>query len=144
MSSDAQPAIPRIESRLLFHHVGVLVVSMHEARMQYARLFGEEHVSAVIEIDSQKVRVCFVRIGEGSFLELVESMDATSKVAGMLKRQTTYYHVGYKVDDIEKAVDEMQALNYKPGEYFFSEAFNGKRCIFLFSPQAHLIELIEA
>jgi hypothetical protein len=34
-------------------------------------------------------------------------------------------------------------MNYKTLDIFDSEAFEGKRCVFLFSPEAHLIELIE-
>ena len=131
------------DSQLVFHHVGVLVGSMEEAIRHYAALFGQTNISAISDIESQGVRVCFVKIGDGSYLELVEPMNEDSKVSRMAKKQVTYYHVGYMVKNIESAVSKMSDLNYKPGEYFASEAFGGKRCIFLFSPQAHLIELIE-
>ncbi len=128
---------------LEFHHVGVVVESIQTSAEHYAALFGKESISAIIHIDSQKVNVCFVKMGPDSFIELVEPVGEDSQVYKLLKKRVTYYHIGYKVNDIELAVSKMEAMNYKPMDYFNSEAFEGKRCIFLFSPEAHLIELIE-
>lgn len=135
----------KISSTLVFHHTGVIVRSMADARAEYARLFGEPALSVVYEVASQGVRVCFVHVGPHSCLELVEPVGPDSKVASIARRMATYYHVAYKTPDIEQAVAEMVAADFKlAGDYFASEAFGGQRCIFLMSRQAHLIELIEA
>jgi methylmalonyl-CoA/ethylmalonyl-CoA epimerase len=129
--------------KLNFHHIGIAVNSLTESRENYKALFGEKSISPVYNISSQQVKVCFVDMGNGSFLELVEPTTDESSIHRLRKKGITYYHTAYKVLDIEATVDELTVLNYKAFEYFNSEAFNGKRCIFLFSPDAHLIELIE-
>lgn len=128
---------------LEFHHIGLVVENMETSRMNYAGLFGESAVSKIIPIASQKVNVCFVNIGTGSFIELVEPVGEDSMVYKLLKKRVSYYHIGYRVGNIDSTVTKLESMNYKAMEYFNSEAFEGKRCIFLFSPEAHLIELIE-
>lgn len=129
--------------KLNFHHIGIAVSSIAESSENYKALFGEQCISKVYDISSQQVKVCFVDMGNGVFLELVEPTHEDSGIHRLRKKGITYYHTAYKVSDIEETVDELTNLHYKAFEYFNSEAFNGKRCIFLFSPDAHLIELIE-
>lgn len=133
-----------MKSELSFHHVGTLVEDMDSAVQNYTNIFGKESASAVIRVASQQVDVCFIKVGSSSYIELVHPYSEESKVFSMLKKRVTYYHTGYKVEDIVRAVAELEARDFKAMEYFSSEAFEGKRCIFLFSPDAHLFELIEA
>jgi catechol 2,3-dioxygenase-like lactoylglutathione lyase family enzyme len=128
---------------LSFHHTGLLVKSIDESVTYYAALFGQENISEKIFISTQNVNVCFVKIGVDNYLELVEPLGEESVVYALLKKKVGYYHMGYKIKDIEKGVKALEALYFKPMEYFRSEAFENRRCIFLFSPDAHLIELIE-
>ena len=128
---------------LSFHHIGLLVKDINISIEHYSELFGTENISKLYRIDSQKVNVCFVTIGDGSFIELVEPLGELSPVYNLLKKRTSYYHMGYKVENIEASIAKLEAMNYKTMEIFDSEAFDGKRCVFLFSPEAHLIELIE-
>ncbi len=128
---------------LEFHHVGLVVESIETSILHYSALFGTENISNIYKIDSQMVKVCFVKVGPSSFIELVEPIGEESQVFKLLKKRVSYYHVAYKVSQITEAVARFEALDYKAMAYFNSEAFDGKRCIFLFSPEAHLIELIE-
>jgi len=128
---------------LSFHHVGILVESIENSATQYSELFGKANISGITTIASQKVKVCFVKISEASFIELVEPIDQESVVYKLLRKRVNYYHIGYKVADILFAVSKLEQLNYKALDFFNSEAFDGKRCIFLFTPDAYLIELIE-
>ena len=127
---------------LNFHHVGLLVESISEALVHYTALFGEDRISAPVIVRSQKVRVCFIRIGPGQFLELVEPLADDSAVSGLLKKRIGYYHMAYTVDLLPPTVERMEQLNYKAMEYFESEAFPGQKCIFLVTPEGHLVELI--
>lgn len=130
-------------NELSFHHVGLLVESMEDSIEQYAQLFGRKNISQEFIIASQQVKVCFVQIADGQFIELVQPLNETSAVYKLLKKRISFYHMAYKVADIEATVKKLAALNYKPLEFFLSEAFHNKRCIFLFAPDASLIELIE-
>lgn len=128
---------------LEFHHVGLVVESIETSKQLYSLLFGTNNISNVFKIDSQKVNVCFVKVGPSSFIELVEPIGEESQVYKLLKKRISYYHVAYKVNQIEEAVVRLESMDYKAMDFFNSEAFEGKRCIFLFTPEAHLIELIE-
>lgn len=128
---------------LSFHHVGLLVQSIEDSMQQYVQLFGSKNISQLFNISSQQVKVCFVKIAEDSFIELVQPLSETSSVYKLLRKKISYYHTAYKVKDIVYAVQKLEELNYKPLEFFNSEAFENKRCIFLFAPDASLIELIE-
>lgn len=129
---------------LKFHHVAIVVDNIEVAKEHYADLFGKKSVSVVTKINSQNVNVCFIKVADEAYIELVEPNDDRSQVSKLLKKRVTYYHIAYKVEDIEGCVLELEKMNYKKMDFFNSEAFLGKRCIFLFSPEAHLIELIEA
>lgn len=128
---------------LEFHHVGLVVESIETSIHHYSALFGTENISNIYKIDSQKVNVCFVKVGPSSFIELVEPIGEESQVYKLLKKRVSYYHIAYKVNQIEEAVVRLESMDYKAMDFFNSEAFDGKRCIFLFTPEAHLIELIE-
>jgi methylmalonyl-CoA epimerase len=146
MIGDVKPGVNSLDGQftwLTFHHVGLLVDDIESSAKNYAEIFGQEKVSSLIEVSTQKVKVCFVKIGENGYLELVQAIDEDSAVYKLQKKKITYYHVGYMTEDIEASVAKLEQLNYKPMDFFVSEAFGGKRCVFLFSPEAHLIELIE-
>lgn len=129
--------------KLTFHHIGIAVNSIDEAAGNYKAIFGAESISPKYFVSTQQVNVCFINVGNGTFLELVEATSEDSSITRLRKKGYTYYHMAYLVADIEAAVAELVGLNHKAMDFFHSEAFKGKRCIFLFSPDAHLIELIE-
>jgi methylmalonyl-CoA/ethylmalonyl-CoA epimerase len=128
---------------LVFHHIGILVGNIEGAIGNYAKIFGKSSISQIYEIESQNVKVCFIGIASSAYIELIQPLSENSVVSKLLRKNISYYHIGYEVVDIEKEVKKLIDLNYKPIEYFNSEAFDGRKCIFLFSPDAHLIELIQ-
>jgi hypothetical protein len=129
---------------LLFHHTGIAVDSIVCSLVHYRKIFGSDKISEIFSIASQKVNVCFIEVAPGVYLELIEAMGDDSSIHRMRKKGISYYHVAYITKTIEETVSKLVELNFKPMEYFNSEAFENKRCIFLFSPEAELIELIEA
>lgn len=128
---------------LIYHHTGLIVSSIKESLEHYTAVFGEENISEVFTVTTQNVKVCFVKNGIESYIELVESIDDSSPVNRMLKKKISYYHLAYKVVSINKAIKQLEEVNYKSFELFSSEAFNGRKCCFLFNPDGHLIELVE-
>lgn len=130
-------------SDLIFHHTGLIVDNIKDSLVHYSAVFGEECISEIYTVRSQKVKVCFVKNGKESYVELVESIDEDSPVNIMLKKKISYYHLAYKVENINNSINHLENLNYKSLGIFNSEAFNGKKCSFLYTPDGHLIELIE-
>lgn len=133
-----------IPGNLQFHHVGLIVEDIHASAAQYGRVFGKEQVSEPVLVSSQQVYVCFIRNGAASFIELVQPAGEGSVVNKLLKKNVSYYHVAYTVEHVAAAMEAFEKLDYKALEPFQSEAFGGRTCVFLFSPEAHLVELIEA
>ena len=127
---------------LEFHHVGCAVASIEEALASYrpvARKIGE-----TIAIAEQGVRVCFIEIAPGSHVELVEPAAGGAMLSNLLKKRITYYHLGFVTKEFERTIEELTAEGYHHLNTFHSEAFDMRRCAFLASPVAHLIEIIES
>jgi methylmalonyl-CoA/ethylmalonyl-CoA epimerase len=134
---------PNFYDEFKFHHIGILVQSIAQSLEHYSVLFGKDNISEPIYISSQKVNVCFIKNGNNSSIELIEPTEEKSVVYKLLKKHVSYYHIGYKVKDIRHTIDKLERLNYKILQIFNSEAFGGNQCVFLFTPEAYLIELIQ-
>ena len=128
---------------LRFHHVGVIVSSIKKSLDHYKLMFSENKISKEFHIASQGVKVCFIETGNNVFLELIEPVDEGGSVAHLIEKKIKYYHAGYVVSNMDQTIDYLCSKDFKHLETFSSEAFDGKRCAFLYTPELHLIELIE-
>ena len=128
---------------LELHHIGNLVDDIDSAIETYKLLFGNNCASDKVFVATQGVYVCFIDIGKSVFLELIQPIDDSSLVYKMKKKGITYYHVAYKTKDFNAASEYLISCNYKTLNVFYSEAFENKRCQFMFSPEGSMIELIE-
>jgi methylmalonyl-CoA/ethylmalonyl-CoA epimerase len=129
--------------QMQFHHTGCLVSSIDESVETYSRIFGPDKISSKVKIGMQGVYVCFIEVGPGSFLELIEGVDEQSVVYKLMKRNTTYYHNAYTTRDFDATLAMLDAIGARHMNTFISEAFENKRCAFLYLPDGCLIELIE-
>ncbi len=125
-----------------FHHTGLLVKDINSTIEFYKNTFGFTEVSEIFQITNQKVKVCFIKNGTDSFLELVMPEEENEAMYKMLEKKVNYYHVGYKVDDFDQALKTLEEGTILLNT-FNSEAFDGKRCAFVYSREMHLIEIIE-
>lgn len=128
---------------LTFHHVGCLVDNIEEALKSYSGLFASDSISEKIFISAQGVFVCFVEMRDKSYIELIQSASADSIVARLKKQGISYYHIGYTVKDFDKALEALESRHYKLINTFQSEAFNGKKCAFMYTADGQLVEVIE-
>jgi len=129
---------------LKFHHTGCLVENISNTIQEYRKLLGENlEISDIYNIEDQKVSVCFLKLNEGVFLELIEPKEDNIRLKKMLKRGETFYHIAFMVNEIDNVIADLVNNNYKVVSYFKSEAFGNKKCAFLYSSDTHLIEIIE-
>ena len=128
---------------LELHHIGNLVEDIDSAVLTYRLLYGEECASDKIFVSSQGVFVCFINTGKNVFIELVQPVDETSSVFRMRKKGISYYHLAYVTKNFETTSEYLLSCNFKVLNLFYSEAFENKRCQFMYSPEGELIELIE-
>ena len=91
-------------------HVGIAVKSIDEAAKLYQDLGLSVQGTEVVE--SQKVKVAFITIGE-SRIELLESTAPDGNIAKFIESKGEgIHHLAVKVDNIEKALEELAAKGY--------------------------------
>jgi methylmalonyl-CoA/ethylmalonyl-CoA epimerase len=125
-----------------FHHVGCAVDSIKDYLKLYRESLGFTQVSEIILVKAQDVQVCFVEIGPGSYIELIEPISDHSPLEKF--KRIGYYHICFLVEDIDQTVEQLTSQGFLLISLFPSEAFNNRRCSFLVNPFGHLIELAEA
>lgn len=126
------------------HHVGCAVSSIEDGLRPYSVGLGFSRISRVVEIASQKVRVCFVETAPAVFVELVQGLTDDSPVSSFLKRRQYYYHLCYSTPQVEESVRQLETKGFRRLSIFTSEAFNNTECAFLLTPELALIELCTA
>jgi len=129
--------------QLQFHHTGCLTDDIEASKEVYAGLFGFTSISATFTIESQQVKVCFIQTAPGVYIELVQPAEMNSFFAKIQKSKNPYYHIGYTSTAYDAALKTMIEKGCHMISEFHSEAFEGKRCSFLYTPEMHLVEIIE-
>jgi methylmalonyl-CoA/ethylmalonyl-CoA epimerase len=128
---------------LTFHHIGCLTRDIEMSKTFYAGMgFGD--FSETYTVSDQKVKVCFIEMPPGVFLELVEPIGDNAPLIKMLKNKVTFYHLGYLTDEFEKTAENLQRDGFYLLTSFRSEAFSNRYCAFLYTPDMQLIEIIES
>lgn len=128
---------------LRLHHVGCLTENIEETLHTYTTVLGFKSVSGIITVQAQQVKVCFIETAPGVYLELVEPGGDNAALRKIIKSKNPYYHTGYLVTDISETVEQLQGQGFYLVNRFVSEAFENRECAFLYSPDMHLVELIE-
>lgn len=88
-------------------HIGIAVKNMEEALKFYEDVLGIKCVAQEV-VEEQKVRTAFLPIGDTE-VELLESTSEDGPIAKFIeKKGEGIQHIAYKVDDIEKALEELK------------------------------------
>jgi methylmalonyl-CoA/ethylmalonyl-CoA epimerase len=130
-----------------FHHVGYAVASIQAYLEDFLLpLMQPESVTSPVADPIQRVRVCFVHMQGGTVIELVEPLDEHSPVREIVGSQRGgLYHLCYEVDDLDGEIRRFRDKRCLPlGKPVPAAAFDGRRIVFLLTPQRDLIELLEA
>jgi lactoylglutathione lyase/methylmalonyl-CoA/ethylmalonyl-CoA epimerase len=89
-------------------HIGIAVKSIDEALKFYTETLGLK-CSGVEEVAEQRVKTAFIPSGD-SEIELLESTSEDGPIAKFIeKRGEGIQHIALRVDDIEKALEELKA-----------------------------------
>ncbi|HHV26541.1 methylmalonyl-CoA epimerase [Anaerosalibacter bizertensis] len=88
-------------------HIGIAVKDLKKALKFYEEILGLKCENTEV-VEEQKVKVAFLPIGDTE-VELLESTEANGPIAKYIeKRGEGVQHIAYRVDDIEKAIEEMK------------------------------------
>jgi methylmalonyl-CoA epimerase len=127
-------------------HVAIVVQSLVEALQFYRDVLGIEP-SRLLEFPSEGVKIAFLPMGgpEGSEIELLEPADPKTGIARFLERRGEgLHHICLEVEDIERALGELQAAGAAVLDTTPRPTAEG-RGIFLHPKSTHgvLLELIQ-
>ena len=93
-------------------HIGIAVKALAVSGPLFSRLFQKE-ADHVEEVDEQKVRAMFFRIGDGG-VELLEPTSPESPIAKFIgKRGEAVHHLSFEVDDIEQEIARLTAEGFE-------------------------------
>ena len=139
--------MPAAMEQLSLHHYGFLTKDTAVWLAENELLLGKPYkVFDTIKISSQKVNITFVQQSATSTLtELVEPSQDNLPLQKMMSKGITIYLSGYLA--AARAFDNILTSFVEKGAHalptFHSEAFGGKRCVFVITRNMGLIEIIE-
>ena len=125
-------------------HIGVATNGIEEAAAIYLDALGL-NVSETEEVESQKVRVAMLPIGE-SRIELLEATSADSPISKFLaKRGPGIHHIAFKVADIRAALADLKSKGTRLIDEEPRAGARGCLVAFIHPSSTHgvLIELVE-
>lgn len=97
----------------------------------------------IVNDDTQRTRICFLRKPGEVNIELVEPYEDNKTMQKMLKRGVTPYHTCYVVDDIMASYEEMLDNDFtplfKPVE---APAFENRKICYFWKNDIGFIELV--
>ena len=86
------------------HHIGVVVNQIQDSVGELKNYLSFQRTSLPTPVGSQKVNVCFLKIGE-PFLELIEPASPDSPISDFAKKGGGIHHLCFEVNDIHKELD---------------------------------------
>ena len=125
-------------------HIGIAVKSIEASLKFYSEVLGlrPEGEETVAE---QKVKTVFLPLGETE-IELLESTAPDGPIAKFIEaRGEGIQHIAFKVDNIEEALKELEAHDYRLIDHKPREGAGGKKIAFLHPKDSFgvLVELCE-
>ncbi|MEM3008127.1 MAG: VOC family protein [Candidatus Nitrosotenuis sp.] len=89
------------------HHIGIVVSNIQESLGELTKYLKFETISLPTLINSQKVNVCFLKIGE-PYLELIEPISGDSPVSDFASKGGGFHHLCFEVKDIHQTIEEFK------------------------------------
>jgi methylmalonyl-CoA/ethylmalonyl-CoA epimerase len=122
-----------------FHHIGIACSDIERAIEDFGKFHAIVAKSQIVYDPLQKSRLCMVTTDTGLDVEFI----AGEKVAGLVKKGITYYHICYEVENLEQAIAHYLSRDAKMiSEPKPAILFGGRRVAFLYLPYG-FVELLE-
>lgn len=86
------------------HHIGIVVNNIQDSLGELKNYLNFETISTIMPVDSRKVNICFLKIGE-PFLELIEPASQGSSISEFAKAGGGIHHLCFEVKDIESELE---------------------------------------
>jgi len=132
-----------IDARL--DHVGVVVSSVSDAAREYVQLLGAVIEGPVIRDPIQKVDIQFLRLPDGTRVELIQPCSPDSPAKRALEKGGGINHLCFEVPDLQSAIDAAVASHaYPVCPPTPAPALGGRKVAFLVKKHIGLIEFVES
>lgn len=89
------------------HHIGIVVPKIDNSIQELVKFFDFDDISKINNIPSQKVDVCFMKIGE-TRLELIEGVGIDSPVYNFTNIGGGIHHMCFEIKDIYETIKELK------------------------------------
>lgn len=125
-------------------HLGIAVKDLDVALKFYEDVLGIKCVETEV-VEDQKVKTAFLPIGDTE-IELLESTSEDGPIARHIeKRGEGIQHIAFKVDDIEKALEELKSKGIRLIDEKPRKGAGGAMIAFLHPKSTHgvLIEICQ-
>ena len=125
-------------------HIGIAVKDLGETLKFYEEVLGIKSSNTEI-VEEQRVKVAFLPIGDTE-IELLESTEEGGPISKFIeKRGEGIQHIAYRVDNIEKVIEEIKAKGIRMIDEKPRYGAGGARIAFLHPKSTFgvLIELCE-
>ena len=125
-------------------HIGIAVKNLDETLKFYEEVLGIKCIGTEV-VEEQKVKTAFLPIGDTE-VELLEATDEDSPIAKFIeKRGEGIQHIAYRVDDIEKDLEEVKKRGIRLIDEKPRKGAGGAKIAFLHPKSTYgvLIELCE-
>jgi methylmalonyl-CoA epimerase len=127
------------------HHIGVVVNNIQDSLGEFSKFFKFDETSIPTLVGSQKVNVCFMKIGELR-IEFIEPVGNESPVKKFLERGGGFNHICFEVNNLSETINEIVE---KGGRLIVSpvKGFEGRQTAFVLlnlkKTNLNLVELAE-
>jgi methylmalonyl-CoA/ethylmalonyl-CoA epimerase len=130
-----------------FHHVGYAVKDIRRYLDGFLiPMFSPVSISEPVSDPIQRVTVCFAEMPGGTVIELVQPQDESGPVDSFIgSNRGGLYHLCYEVDNLDAELERFRRKGCLPlGKPVPAAAFEGRRLVFVLTPERDLIEFVEA
>ena len=127
------------------HHIGIVVDNIQNSLGEFSKFVKFDETTIPTLVGSQKVNVCFVKIGELR-IEFIEPVGNESPVRKVLEKGGGFHHICFEVDNLSEKINEIVE---KGGRLIVSpiEGFEGRQIAFILlnmkKTNLNLVELVE-
>ena len=133
------------ENTMKIHHIGIIVNNIQDSLGEFSKFVKFNETTIPTLIGSQKVNVCFMKIGELR-IEFIEPVGNESPVRKALEKGGGFNHICFEVDNLSETINEIVE---KGGRLIVSpvEGFEGRQIAFVLlnmkKTNLNLVELVE-
>ena len=127
------------------HHIAYVCNNIEPKADSLCNILGWKRVCNPVIDRNQGVRILFLKMCDGSLMELLEPLGPDSPVHRFLENGGGLYHLCYEVDNLDEKLQQIT----KDGEAIVVEtpmnapAIENRRVAFVVTNQQDLIEFVE-